>query len=319
MNNVQGSIQNNVQSVGEQLKSIPQAISAQVSNVQSSISNTMNDFSSKNVVSGSTEFLQSNSIIAKFVFLVLVLIGFMFFLSLGVSIIGYFVQPSTNPYIVKGLIDGNNGVVVPQDPKNSNAATVLRSNDQSTGIEYSWSVWLYISDLKTTSPTYQNIFNKGNGIYDINTGMATVNNSPGLYLNSDATKTSNMLHVAIDTVDPNVPYQTVDISGVPFNKWVHVALRLENNIFDIYVNGTISGRTLLNAVAKQNYNDIQICQNGGFNGKLSDLRYFNRALSAFEINNIVMYGPNTTPSNLASINGGKFPYYLSDSWYTSKL
>ena len=149
--------------------------------------------------------------------------------------------------------------------------------------------------------------------------MATVNNSPGLYLNADATKTSNMLHVAIDTVDPNVPYQTLDISGVPFNKWVHVALRLQNNIFDTYVNGTISGRTLLNAVAKQNYNDIQICQNGGFNGKLSDLRYFNQALSAFEINNIVMYGPNTTPSNLASINSGKFPYYLSDSWYTSKL
>ena len=66
MNNVQSSIQNNGQLVGEQLKSIPQAISAQVSNVQSSISNTMNDFSSKNVVSGSTEFLQSNSIIAKF-------------------------------------------------------------------------------------------------------------------------------------------------------------------------------------------------------------------------------------------------------------
>ena len=316
MNNVQ----NNIQSVGEQLKSIPQAIGAQVTNAQASISNTMDSFASKTEVSGSTDFLQSNSIIAKFVFLVLVLIGFMFFLSLGVSLIGYFLQPSTNPYVVKGLIDGNNGLVIPQDPKNSNAATILRSNDQVTGLEYTWSIWLYVTDIiRTPSPTYQHIFNKGNGLYDVNTGIATVNNSPGLYLNPDTSKTSNMLRVVMDTVGTSIPTQTLDISGIPFNKWVHVALRLENNILDTYVNGVISGRTLLNAVAKQNYNDIQICQNGGFNGKLSDLRYFNSALSAFEINNIVMYGPNTTPIGSTAISGGKFPYYLADSWYTSKL
>ena len=46
MNNVQ----NNIQAVGEQLKSIPQAIGAQVTNAQASISNTMDSFASTDCI-----------------------------------------------------------------------------------------------------------------------------------------------------------------------------------------------------------------------------------------------------------------------------
>jgi hypothetical protein len=63
-------------------------------------------------------------------------------------------------------------------------------------------------------------------------------------------------------------------------------MRVENTLMDVYVNGTITS-TKFTAVPKQNYNDVQICQNGGFEGNLSNLR-FSHALSAFEINNIVV-------------------------------
>jgi hypothetical protein len=65
----------------------------------------------------------------------------------------------------------------------------------------------------------------------------------------------------------------------------------------MYVNGTITSRTKFTAVPKQNYNDVQICQNGGFEGNLSNLRYFSHALSAFEINNIVKGGPSLMAAN----------------------
>jgi hypothetical protein len=39
-------------------------------------------------------------------------------------------------------------------------------------------------------------------------------------------------------------------------------MRVENTLMDVYVNGTITS-TKFTAVPKQNYNDVQICQNGG--------------------------------------------------------
>jgi hypothetical protein len=96
---------------------------------------------------------------------------------------------------------------------------------------------------------------------------------------------------------------------------------MKNTILDVYVNGTIAGRIVLDHVPKQNYHPVIV--NGSdksFSGSISDLRYFNRALDVFEINAIVANGPNLTSSNLSSYsqNTGYFTY-LSNMWYTSKL
>jgi len=71
---------------------------------------------------------------------------------------------------------------------------------------------------------------------------------------------------------------------------------------------------------KQNFNDVTVCGNSGFPGKLSDLRYYSYALNVFELNNIVMFGPNTSPSDLsidATSKTGNYSY-LSNMWYSSK-
>ena len=51
-------------------------VSNNISSVKETVGNTLNEFSSKDVMNASTEFLESNSIIAKFAFLVLVIIIF---------------------------------------------------------------------------------------------------------------------------------------------------------------------------------------------------------------------------------------------------
>jgi hypothetical protein len=121
----------------------------------------------------------------------------------------------------------------------------------------------------------------------------------------------------MDTVDGNDSNNVINIDNIPIRKWVHVAIRMQNLIMDVYVNGVVSSRLILQNVPKQNYNDVYICQNGGFSGKLSNLRYITYAMNVFEINNVVLSGPNLKVTDNSS-KLGEYTY-LSTSWYTSKM
>lgn len=293
-----------------------QNVTESLNNLKTGVSDTLSGFSEKAEAgaAASNEFLMSNTLVAKFAFLILVIIVFMFLMNLGIMLIGYFISGPVNPYLVKGMINGGMGQIIPQDPKQSNAIIVNRSNNQSTGAEFTWSVWLYISDLPDTpATTYQHIFSKGTASFDPKTNIATINNGPGMYLNSS----TNTLSIFMSTVSATDTNNMIDITNVPLRKWFHVAIRLENTILDVYVNGTISGRLLLQNVPKQNYDDVLVCQNGGFRGNLSDLRYYSSALNVFQIGAIVAMGPTTTSS--VSANTSPTYTYLSNLWYSSKL
>lgn len=303
-----------------------------ISNLKNTVSNTMNEYSSAATVgTSSTDFLQSNSIIARITFVFLVIIVFVILLRLGMFLLGFFSQPSTDPYLIKGLISGSTSVQVKQDPKDSTSVPILRSNNQPTGLEFSWSTWLYISDLKTivpedksgVNPKYQHIFHKGTQSFNPN-GIASVNNAPGVYLSSDNTPT---LRIIMDTVvSSDSSDQMIDITNVPLQKWFHLLVRMQNKSMDAYINGVVTAHLILPNVPKQNYHDIFVCQNGGFSGNLSNLRYYDSALNVFQINAIVAAGPNLTPSTSPTVrksSGDKLPSYgfsyLSNMWYADKL
>ena len=217
-------------------------------------------------------------------------------MNLGVYIISYFLRPDTTPYVVKGLINGNRRITVPQDPKNSNSVTIYRSNNADKGLEFTWTIWLHIDTLPWGA--YNRIFSKGNG---------TSQNGPTMTLVKD-TDSTGTIQIKMDTVaaeNDNV----VDIKNIPLGRWFNLAVRMQNKIMDVYVNGVVANRHVFKNVPKQNYSDIQV---GGFNGNLSDLRYFNVALNVFQINNIVMAGPNLKTEKSAV--DSRFDY-LSSSWY----
>lgn len=320
-NNIIPTIQNRIQqataNVASVANNVSQSISNTVADTRTGISNTLSDFSNKGTVNASNEFLNSNSIVAKFAFVIFTLLLFFFILYLGISLIGYFSQPSNNPYIINGTIDGNNSQTISQDPKQQNSAMVFRSNNKESGIEYSWSSWLFINN-NNTSNKYQHVFNKGDINFD-NNGITTVNNAPGLYISPSLKTSECSIHIIMDTIDTSYKTPSIDITGIPMKKWFHIIIRLKNTALDVYVNGMVAGRLLLPSVPKQNYNDVNLCQNGGFSGKLSNLRYFSYALSVFEINQIVASGPNTNVSKIASSITNTDPYYLSSSWFYSKI
>ena len=289
-----------------------QTIESSISGIKSGIESSLEDFSKKGIIDASSEFLNANGLLAKFAFLLFLLIAFLFLFKLGTGVIGYFSKPSSTPFLISGKISGNNTITISQDPKNTSSILVMRSNNKSKGIEFTWSVWLYL-DGSSADGTYQNIFVKGSSLF--NAGGINQTNGPGLYLKKSGGENHLKIIMNSNGTESNGKTAQIDISGVPIHKWINVVIRLENSILDAYINGVITNRYNFKNVPVQNYQDVIVCGNGGFSGSLSDLRYYNYALNVFEINNIVMYGPNTATSSADTAAATGNYTYLAPTWY----
>jgi hypothetical protein len=326
LNNAKASIGNATETIQQNLPNtneIATNITESANSFRETTQSATADFSSQGAMNASQEFLNSNSIIARFVFVVLVLIVFMFFLNLGVGLVTYLVAPSKNPYIIHGMLPGTSYTVFPQDPA-SGSAVVYRSNNQTGGAEFTWGVWLKV-DTMPIDTNYHAVFVKGTDQYDT-VGFAKVNNGPGVYLyknNNNPVDGSNSsqlnLLYKMDIVSPDSSGQltTKDaiIPNLPIGKWFHVAIRMQNKTIDCYINGVISNRVSFGEyIPKQNYDPIIYAGNGGFSGSTSNLRYYDYALSVFEINSVVYYGPNLSAASGSSSN---YFDYLGQSWYSS--
>lgn len=268
---------------------------------------TFKSFSTSNGNYGSPSFLESNSLVAKFAFLLLIIFAFVILLRVGISTISYFLTPSSSPHLIDGMVDGKQLIVFPQDPSSNGAVTIYRSVNATDGIEFSWSVWIFINSLQYLEGQYKHIFYKGNSNLEQN-GLNFPNNAPGLYLAPN----TNALVVMMNTY--NVINEEVIIPDIPINKWFNVIIRCKNTTLDVYANGTIVRSVNLIGVPKQNYGDVYVGMNGGFDGNISNLWYYDYALGTSEIQKIINGGPNTT---LIGSNGmsDKLANYLSLRWY----
>ena len=293
-------------------------------NAQSAASGMMSKFRNNKMVGGTTDFLYSNSLVAKVCFLVLIVILFVIAIRLGSRLVTWLLSPSKNPILVNGLRKGTKAGRIYQDPKRDDAIPVLRSVNERQGLEFTWSVWLFIEKIgDPASSAFPNdtrlrhIFNKGD-YQNVNgntswedsniNGMNFPNNGPGMYLSQQ----KNQIVVVMNTYNDVI--ERVEINDIPINKWINVVLRCKGRDMDTYINGTIVNRHVFNSVPKQNYGDVWITQRGGFDGMLSSLRYFSHALTGVEIENLVNAGPNLTADDSLKI----FPPYLALRWFFSK-
>ena len=271
------------------------------------MSDTFNTFSTNTGNNGG--FTESNSLVAKFSFLLLVIFMFILLLNVGISVISWITKPSASPKLINGMIDATQMITFTQDPSLNGSATIYRSNNATDGIEFTWSVWIFINNLQYLEGQYKHVFYKGNNNLESN-GLNFPNNAPGLYIAPN----TNALVVMMNTFN-DINEETV-IPDIPLNKWVNVIIRCQNNKLDVYINGTITRSVELMGVPKQNYGDVYAAANGGFNGYISNLWYYNYALGTSDIANISAKGPNTTLTSTSSASTGlKDPNYLSLRWY----
>lgn len=289
-----------------------------------SINSQISAFSSNKYIDATKEFLESNSLVAKFAFLLFALFLYMMLFRVGMMIIMYFYGPSNVQKMIDGMVSANLPITISQDPKVAGSQTIIRSNNQLTGIEFTWSVWLYIdkSTVEQSFTKYKHIFHKGNlNLTSVGgNGLNNPNNAPGLYISPKATTDSVVtLTVAMSTFDDY--NETIEIPNIPLNKWMNIIIRCKNTMLDVYVNGTIAKSVKLTGVPKQNFGDVYVTQNGGFNGNIADLLYYNNALGIADIQQLATRGPSTHSATIRG-NGGigtsisnVSANYLSSQWY----
>jgi len=294
-----------------------------MNNPQGALNNAISGFSSPQAVETTDKgFLNSNGIIAKVVFLIMVVIIYVILFFIVVNLIDYFTSPSKSPLLINGQIDGTKLVTIPQNPANSLSKPIMRSNNRASGIEFTWSVWLSYEN-SVSADKYSPVFIKGDLSKSNNPLYSSINHGPGVYFGKKVDM-SNVLYVLFDTasssaIDTGNSTSIITISNLPVSTYFHLAIRCQNTYIDIYINGTLVKRQNLMNVPKQNYYDVNVCPNGGFNGKLSNLQYFDKSLTVVEINSIVQYGPNQRDFTSNSLYTANMPNIISTSWYNSFL
>ena len=293
---------------------------------------SITDSATKNVeeLTGATkEFVESNNLVTKFVFILGVLLLFLYGMRMLISLLGWFFMASPTPYISKGLTNPDTSYQFEVNPNIRGSVPILRSKNGRSGVEFTYSVWLFVDGLKgngTSSNKYSPIFNKGDIDYKDSSGMSR-SAAPGLYISESSNNLKvrmNVFHkTPLDTtgrtINPNITssdiYDDITITDIPLKKWFNVMIRCEGNMVDVFINGMIVKRHKLSGIPRQNYNKVFLTPNNPFKGFVSDLRYWNYSMGTNEIYNLISKGPNTKNLKAEQSLDGTVPRYFSTSWF----
>jgi len=213
---------------------------------------------------------------------------------------------------------------ISQNPNVAGSMPVSRSNNERSGIEFSYSFFLNVHPA-TFRQEYGllHIFHKG-------FAQQFPLLAPGVYMRSD----TNTLRVYLNTYKTWNNY--VEVDNFPVSKWVHVAIVCKDHSLEIYINGNLSKKISFDGFSTyQNYSDIcffsqrritmkkamvpSLDENGfdvfgAMKGMLSRLNYFSYALCYAEIQKMMSEGPSPNMDSSAIANPAP---YLADTWWTT--
>jgi hypothetical protein len=256
---------------------------------------------SSNNASNNTIFkkINKNNTLRKVVLIILAILFTILVLFIIKKIILYFYDKNVDaPYLIKGTRNGRNALVINQNPKDENAITLYRSSNQKEGLEFSYTLWLSFNDFKYKYGEHKVIFYKGN-----KTGYP--NRAPGVFLHP----IKNTLLIYMNTYD-NILTQ-IDIDDIPIKKWIHLGIIVTQKYMDIYFNGKLKKRHGFQSIPKQNFGNVWINMNGGFDGYISKFRYYRYALAPSSIDDIFRKGP----SKKLCEDTEETPPYLGNDWW----
>jgi hypothetical protein len=190
--------------------------------------------------------------------------------------------------LLTGSISGKESKIVPGDK-------LSRSFNQKEGATFTYTGWILVKDF-----TYN---------YGQKRVIFTRDDCPGLYLDT----TSNSILVVIKTF-ADTP-ETILISNITANKWMHFAVVVDQDSVDIYINGVVRQHHTLNQLPKQNESSITMGSNAaaGWDGVLANLQYTPRSLSAGEVAALTADVPK---DDLSVPPAG--PQYYDLSWYIGR-
>ncbi len=261
-------------------------------NIQSQITGKFNEFITNNPNGGK----------------IAMVIGAIVLLVVGVSIIQWAIRSyrawkQSKVWLLKGTKSAKKGKILFQNPSNPDSTPIYRSDNEVGGLEFTYSMWIFVDDWSYKYGQWKHIMHKGNS-------TSWPNRAPGVWLHP----TENKLRVYTNTFK-NVS-EFVDVENIPLNKWFHLAVAVRQQDMDIYINGNLLKRKRLEGLVKQNSGDIYLNSFRGFSGFLSNMQYFNYYINFSELDNILETGPSTsTPTDATDTIP---PYNAMNYWSNSK-
>ena len=180
----------------------------------------------------------------------------------------------------------------------SNVALPVSLN-QDQGITFSYSCWVRIDNFAYRPGVQKVIFTKGPA--DLSSSC------PSLLIDGN----TNTLLVKLDTYGAT---EIVPISNIPAKKWIHVAIVVEQKSVDVYINGVLHTHHSIIQVPRQNSGTVHTGINGGFEGKLANLFYYNYFLKPSDIPALMSNPPQADPSDSTA----PMPPYFDISWWIGR-
>lgn len=165
------------------------------------------------------------------------------------------------------------------------------SFNQPEGLTYSYTGWVLVKD-----------FGKG---YGKQRRIFSNDDSPALYIDS----TSNSFVVSVKTFGTT---ETILIPNLPAMKWIHVAIVVDQQSVDVYINGTLRQHHTLSQLPKQT--TPVVTTGPGWDGVLADLVYHPRTLRHTEIKAM---SQKAVPDSLQRVPAS--PQYFDISWYVGRF
>jgi hypothetical protein len=221
-------------------------------------------------------------------FALLALIAFMVFSSLRETFT--FASPGQT-VIQSTILDGKSTF-------DSNVALPVSLN-QDQGITFSYSCWVRIDNFAYRPGVQKVIFTKGP------TDLSS--SCPSLLIDGN----TNTLLIKLDTYGAT---EIVPISNIPAKKWIHLAIVVEQKSVDVYINGILHTHHSIIQLPRQNSGTVHTGVNGGFEGKLSNLIYYNYFLNPTDIPALMKNPPQSDPSDSTA----PMPPYFDISWWIGR-
>lgn len=202
-----------------------------------------------------------------------------------------------SPYLLNTTKNGKNAMVISQDPESVNYIPINKSDGQD-GIQMTYGFWFLLQNYDYKRGEWKHVFHKGNA-------SSYPNRAPGVWFHPD----KNAIRVYMNTMENILEY--ADVDNIPVRKWVYMNIVLNNRNLDLYINGYLKVRKELSSIPKQNDDDFWINMYGGFEGYLSNIRYYPYAIDFNEMYSNIRTGP----SGAKCIDTDEVPPYLDDNWW----
>ena len=274
--------------------------------------------------SGVTEFLLGKGFFQQVVLVLVVLtLLFIVFITLEYVFLSFQqIGGKALELVPETVTAEDEQITILQNPREPRAKTIPVSDNERTGIEFSYSFYLYVNPSTFTGEdVLKHVFHKG-----YTTPFPLM--GPAVFIKGS----SNTMRVVMNTYKN--PYTYLDIENIPVRKWFHVVLLCRKNSLEVYINGNLRKKlTFEDTLPYQNFQNLILFSplnmnffksqyvtlkedmrvQGAFRGNLSNLFYFPYALSFTEIQALMTKGVSSkTRKQSADV-----PPYLVDTYWTT--